>query len=122
MTRNVLVVDDSVSMRALVSSTLKALGLHALEAANGEEALACIARAPGVDLVITDLNMPLMDGIALLRKIRELAAMRHVPVLLLTTESRAEHKQLAKQAGATGWLTKPFDTNQLKAVVQRVLP
>jgi len=122
MARNVLVVDDSASMRALVSSTLKGLGYQTHEAANGEDALGRIKNMPTVDLIITDLNMPVMDGITFVQSVRKVQALKFVPVLLLTTETRTEQKDKAKAAGATGWLTKPFDPKQLTAVVQRILP
>jgi two-component system chemotaxis response regulator CheY len=122
MARNVLVVDDSASMRALVSSTLKGLGYQTHEAANGEDALGRIKNMASVDLIITDLNMPVMDGITFVQSVRKLQALKFVPVLLLTTETRTEQKDKAKAAGATGWLTKPFDPKQLTAVVQRILP
>jgi two-component system chemotaxis response regulator CheY len=122
MARNVLVVDDSASMRALVSGTLKGLGFQTTEAGNGQEALDCIKTMRTVDLIVTDLNMPVMDGITFVQNVRRLVALKYVPVLLLTTETRTEHKEKAKAAGATGWLTKPFDPKQLTAVVQRLLP
>jgi two-component system, chemotaxis family, chemotaxis protein CheY len=122
MARNVLVVDDSASMRALVCSTLKTLGYETTEAGNGQEALEKIRTIRVLDLVITDLNMPVMDGITLVQNLRRLGAMKYTPVLLLTTETRVEQKDKAKAAGATGWLTKPFDPKQLTAVVQRILP
>jgi len=122
MARNVLVVDDSASMRALVSGTLKGLGFQTVEAGNGQEALECMKTMRTVDLIITDLNMPVMDGITFVQNVRRLVALKYVPVLLLTTETRTEHKEKAKAAGATGWLTKPFDPKQLTAVVQRLLP
>jgi two-component system chemotaxis response regulator CheY len=120
--RTVLVVDDSASMRALVTQTLQKAGCKTVEATNGQEALDAIKTVGKVDLVITDLNMPIMDGISFVQKLRTLAAFKYTPVLLLTTETRQDHKDKAKAAGATGWLTKPFDPNQLLAVLQRVLP
>ena len=122
MSRNVLVVDDSASMRALVSGTLKGLGFQTHEAGNGQEALERMKTMRTVDLIVTDLNMPVMDGITFVQNVRKLVALKYVPVLLLTTETRTEHKDKAKAAGATGWLTKPFDPKQLTAVVQRLLP
>lgn len=122
MTRSVLVVDDSVSMRALVCATLKKLGYQTVEANNGQEAMERLRAMPAVDMVITDLNMPIMDGISLVQNLRKLSALQFVPVLMLTTEARTEQKGRAKAAGATGWLTKPFDPKQLTAVVQRILP
>jgi two-component system chemotaxis response regulator CheY len=122
MARNVLVVDDSPSMRALVCGTLKGLGYATQEASTGMEALERLKTMGTCDMIITDLNMPQMDGITLVQNVRRMAAFKYTPMLLLTTESRAEHKEKAKAAGATGWLTKPFDPKQLTAVVQRILP
>lgn len=120
--KTVLVVDDSASMRALVMQTLQKAGFKTVEASNGQEALDMVKTTAKLDLVITDLNMPVMDGISFVQKLRALAAFKYTPVLLLTTETRQDHKDKAKAAGATGWLTKPFDPNQLLAVIQRVLP
>jgi two-component system chemotaxis response regulator CheY len=89
MARNVLVVDDSASMRALVSGTLKGLGFQTTEAGNGQEALDCIKTMRTVDLIVTDLNMPVMDGITFVQNVRRLVALKYVPVLLLTTVPRA---------------------------------
>jgi two-component system, chemotaxis family, chemotaxis protein CheY len=120
--KTVLVVDDSASMRALVTATLRGAGFNPVEAGNGQEALVAIKTISVLDLVITDLNMPVMDGITFVQKVRQLAAFKYTPVLLLTTETRVEQKDKAKAAGATGWLTKPFDPERLLAVIQRVLP
>lgn len=122
MSKKILVVDDSVTLRSLVVSTLRGAGYEPTEAGNGEEALKKIATHPLFDLVVTDLNMPVMDGFAFIQKVRALGTMKYTPVLLLTTESRTEQKEKAKAIGATGWLTKPFEPKQLLAVVQRVLP
>jgi two-component system chemotaxis response regulator CheY len=92
------------------------------DAADGTSALLKVHTVGAVDLVITDLNMPGMDGITFIKKLRELNAFKYTPVLMLTTETRNEFKTAAKQAGATGWLVKPFDPNQLSAVVRRILP
>ena len=119
---SILAVDDSASMRALVMQTLQKAGFKTVEAMNGQEALDAVKGISKLDLVITDLNMPVMDGISFVQKLRTLAAFKYTPVLLLTTETRQDHKDKAKAAGATGWLTKPFDPNQLLAVIQRVLP
>jgi two-component system, chemotaxis family, chemotaxis protein CheY len=120
--KTVLVVDDSASIRALVTGTLQSAGFKSVEAENGEQALQKIKTMPMLDLVITDLNMPVLDGIAFVQKFRQLAAFKYTPVLLLTTETRVEQKDKAKAAGATGWLTKPFDPKQLLSVIARVLP
>jgi two-component system chemotaxis response regulator CheY len=122
MARRALIVDDSASMRQLVTQTLAALGFETHEAADGNAALQKAREVGAVDLVVTDLNMPGMDGITLVKKLRVLGAFKYTPVLVLTTETRDEFKASAKQAGATGWLVKPFDPNQLGAVVRRLLP
>jgi two-component system, chemotaxis family, chemotaxis protein CheY len=122
MSRFVLVVDDSATMRTLVSQTLTEQGFAVVEAADGQKALEALRGMPRVDLVVTDLNMPNLDGIGFVQKMRLLAAFKFTPVLLLTTETRTDQKDKAKAAGATGWLTKPFDPGKLRAVVQKVLP
>jgi two-component system, chemotaxis family, chemotaxis protein CheY len=122
MARNALVVDDSASMRQLVVQTLRSLGFNTTEAGDGQDALNKVKTVGSIDLVVTDLNMPVMDGITLIQKLRVLGAFKYTPVLMLTTESRADYKTKAKEAGATGWLVKPFDPKALIAVVQRILP
>jgi len=116
----ILAVDDSASMRQMVSFTLRNAGHEVLEAADGREALE-IARKTPVNLVLSDVNMPNMDGIQLIRELRALPSYRFTPILMLTTESAASRKQEGKAAGATGWIVKPFDPDQLLATVDRVL-
>lgn len=116
----ILVVDDSASMRQMVAFTLKGDGHDVVEAADGVEALAC-AKKDSFNLVITDVNMPNMDGIALTKELRGLPAYRFTPILTLTTESSAEKKMAGKQAGATGWIVKPFNPDQLLATAKKVL-
>ena len=116
----ILTVDDSASMRQMVRFTLEAAGYQVLQAADGVEALE-VARNKGADLVLTDVNMPRMDGITLVRELRALEGYRYVPMLVLTTESGQETKQRGKQAGATGWIVKPFNPEQLLATIARVL-
>jgi len=122
MSRSALIVDDSASMRSLVRDTLVAVGFSTVEADNGQVALEKAAQAGKFDLVVTDLNMPILDGISFVQKLRTMPAFKFTPVLLLTTETRTDQKDKAKAAGATGWLTKPFDPSKLRAVVQKVLP
>jgi len=120
MTAKILTVDDSCSMRQMVRTALQADGYEVTEAENGEAALAALdVEAP--DLVITDLYMPTMDGLTLLRAIRERPQYKFTPVLLLTTEHGEEMKQRGRASGATGWLVKPFQPEQLRQVVARVL-
>jgi two-component system, chemotaxis family, chemotaxis protein CheY len=120
MSKTILSVDDSASVLQMVKLTLTGSGYLVVQAANGAEGLAR-ARAGGVDLVLTDLNMPVMDGLTLIRELRKLPAFKGIPIVFLTTESDAAMKQQAKVAGATGWITKPFQQDQLVAVVRRVL-
>ncbi len=117
---SILAVDDSTSMRQMVSFTLKGAGYEVVEAADGVEALDK-AKSQQFNLVITDVNMPNMDGIELIRKLRELDAYKYTPLLMLTTESAADKKSEGKQAGATGWIVKPFDPDQLVATIKKVL-
>ena len=120
MTSKILIVEDSPSMRNLVREALDPDGYEVTESRNGREALDVLDRvAP--DLVITDVNMPELDGLALLRRIRSLPSFRFTPVLILTSESAADMKENGRAAGATGWLVKPFDPDQLRLVVAQVL-
>jgi two-component system chemotaxis response regulator CheY len=116
----ILAVDDSASMRQMVNFTLKGAGYQVVQATDGVEALE-YARGNAVDLVLTDVNMPRMDGITLVRELRALATYRYTPMLVLTTESSQEKKMQGKQAGATGWIVKPFNPDQLLATIARVL-
>lgn len=116
----ILAVDDSASMRQMVSFTLKGAGHDVIEACDGVEALA-LAKKGAVDLVISDVNMPNMDGIALIAELRKLATYKFVPILMLTTESSTDKKGQGKAAGATGWIVKPFNPEQLLATIKRVL-
>lgn len=117
--KRILTVDDSSSVRQMVRLTLEEAGFSVVEAADGQEALGKLN--PPLDLVITDLNMPNMDGISLIRALRSEAATRFTPILMLTTESQDAKKQEGKAAGATGWIVKPFKPDQLIAVVRKVL-
>lgn len=120
MSKTILSVDDSASIRQMVKLTLSGAGYEVIQACDGAEGLAK-ARQSTVDLVVTDLNMPVMNGLGLIRELRKLPAYAGVPILFLTTESDAAMKQEAKAAGATGWVTKPFQQEQLVAVVRKVL-
>jgi len=119
MTR-ILAVDDSPSMRDMVRIALSSAGFDVISAGDGQEALD-IARQSGFDLVLSDVNMPVMDGIELIRALRAEAAYRHIPILMLTTEAGLDRKKEGKDAGATGWIVKPFDPAQLVATMHRVL-
>lgn len=120
MAASILAVDDSASMRQMVSFTLKGAGYDVVEAADGVQALN-IAKTRSVNLVITDVNMPNMDGISLIRELRALPSYKFTPLLMLTTESSPEKKQEGKAAGATGWIVKPFNPEQLLNTVKKVL-
>jgi two-component system chemotaxis response regulator CheY len=120
MSKTILAVDDSASMRQMVGVTLRAAGYEVIEAADGDEALD-YAREHRVDLVLTDVNMPRMDGLRLVSELRALPNYHLTPLLLLTTESSPERKAAGKRAGATGWMVKPFDPEQLLATLARVL-
>jgi two-component system chemotaxis response regulator CheY len=120
MTKTILSVDDSASVLQMVKLTLAAGGYQVIQASNGVDGLAK-ARAGGIDMVLTDLNMPVMNGISMIRELRKLPQCTGVPIIFLTTESAANMKQEAKAAGATGWITKPFQQEQLLAVVRKVL-
>ncbi len=116
----ILAVDDSASMRQMVSFTLKGAGHDVVEAPDGEEALR-LAKSKKFNLVLTDVNMPKMDGIALTRELRTLPDYKFVPILTLTTESGQDKKSAGKEAGATGWIVKPFNPEKLLSTVQKVL-
>ncbi len=120
MSISILAVDDSASIRRMVSFTLKTAGYDVIEAVDGEDALGK-AKAQPVNLVLTDQNMPRMDGLTLVRSLRRLPQYRTAPILILTTESGAEMKSQGRAAGATGWLVKPFDPQRLLEVVKKVL-
>lgn len=121
MSKTIMTVDDSNSVRQLVALTLKEAGYTVLEASDGQDAIGKLQGSP-VDLVITDLNMPTVDGIGLIQWVRGNAATRLIPIVMLTTESQDEKKAQGKAAGATGWIVKPFKPDQLLAVVRKVLP
>lgn len=118
--RSILAVDDSVSARQLVSFTLKSAGYSVTEAVDGRDALAK-AGAHGFDLVLTDQNMPNMDGLDLTRRLRQIPAFKSTPILILTTDSSEQMKQAGRAAGATGWLVKPFDPDRLIEVIEKVI-
>jgi len=119
MTKTILAVDDSATVRQMVSFTLRDAGYEVVEAINGKDALDKLDKAPS--MIITDLNMPTLDGIGFLKQLRTHPNAKYTPVVVLTTESQAEKKQEARAAGATAWIVKPFRPEQLLAVVQKVL-
>ena len=121
LNRTVLIVDDSASMRQIVRLTLQSAGFSVVEGANGIEGLECLAKHP-VKAVISDVNMPIMDGITFLKSVRVLSAYRSIPVLMMTTSSQADRRLEGRAAGATGWIVKPFSPTQLLETLGKVLP
>jgi two-component system, chemotaxis family, chemotaxis protein CheY len=115
----ILAVDDSASVRQMVKFTLSEAGYTVIEAVDGKDALTKLTQP--VNMVITDLNMPNLDGIGLIRGVRANPACKGIPIVMLTTESQESRKQEGRQAGATGWIVKPFTTQQLLAVVKRLI-
>ena len=120
MSKIIMTVDDSASVRQMVGFTLQNAGYKVLEAENGQAALSNLSGTP-VHMLITDLNMPIMDGIELIKNVRADAANKFIPIIMLTTESQQTKKEEGKAAGATGWIVKPFKPEQLLAVVKKVL-
>jgi two-component system chemotaxis response regulator CheY len=120
MAKTVLCVDDSASIRQMVGFTLKSAGYEVVEAVDGMDGLDK-AKARSVNLVLTDQNMPRMDGLTLIKNLRALPAYKSVPILMLTTESSDAMKAQGRAAGATGWLVKPFDPQKLIEVVKKVI-
>ncbi|MGF0540102.1 response regulator [Agrobacterium sp. ES01] len=120
MSANILTVDDSASIRMTTRIALTNAGYSVTEAVDGADGLEKM-KAGSFDLIVTDLNMPNMDGLTMIRNLRQLPAYMGTPVIFLTTESDGEIKQQAKAAGATGWLTKPFDAESLTKIARKVL-
>jgi two-component system, chemotaxis family, chemotaxis protein CheY len=120
MSKLILTADDSTSVRQMVAFTLKGAGYSVIEAGDGKDALAK-AKSSAVQMVLTDLNMPNMNGIELIRALRAEPNYKFIPIVMLTTESQDARKQEGKSAGATGWIVKPFKPEQLLAVVKKVL-
>jgi len=120
MSKTALVVDDSTTMRRMIGFTLREAGFEIVEGADGEQGL-CRLDAQGVDIIVTDVHMPVMDGLSMVRAVRRRADHRFTPILILTTESGDEMKRRGKEAGASGWIVKPFKPLQLQEVVCRLL-
>ncbi len=119
-TKTALVVDDSHSMRIVISAILRDAGYEVRAAENGQEALS-LARLKAFSVVITDINMPVMDGITLVSKLRSLPTYKNVPILTLTTDGTAERKSQGRVAGATGWIVKPLNEDNLLAALDRLI-
>lgn len=120
MARSIMAVDDSASIRQMVNFSLSQAGHTVIEAVDGKDGFAKLDGRK-IDMVITDLNMPNLDGIGLIKQIRSVEQYRYIPIIMLTTESQDEKKMEGKAAGATGWIVKPFLPEQLLAVVKKVL-
>jgi two-component system, chemotaxis family, chemotaxis protein CheY len=120
MSKTILTADDSASMREMISFTLKNAGYEVVEAVDGKDALEKIGGAP-VAMLFTDLNMPNVDGIELIRQVRGMPQYKYIPIIMLTTESQDEKKQAGRSAGASGWIVKPFRAEQLLMIAKKFL-
>lgn len=121
MAKRVMAVDDSATVRQVLQMTLAGAGYEVIEAVDGRDALNKLGTFP-IDMMVTDLNMPNMDGIDLIKHVRQNPGCRFMPIIMLTTESQPEKKQEGKAAGASGWIVKPFKPEQLLAVVRMICP
>ncbi len=121
MGKTIMVVDDSASVRQMVSFTIRNCGYDVIEAKDGQDALMKIQTGSTVHMIVTDLNMPNLDGVGLIKGVRSFPSHRFIPIIMLTTESQESKKMQGREAGATGWIVKPFKPEQLAAVVRRVL-
>jgi two-component system chemotaxis response regulator CheY len=118
--KKILAVDDSSSVRQMVNFTLQGAGFEVVEAIDGRDGVSKVERDK-FDLIITDLNMPNMDGIQLILEVRKRSGYSFIPILMLTTESQPEKKDAGRKAGATGWIVKPFNAEQLVSVVRKLV-
>jgi two-component system chemotaxis response regulator CheY len=121
MAKKILVVDDSAAIRQSITFILSQEGFDTVEAGDGLEALAALGSLEAVDLIITDVNMPNLDGIGFIKKARELPKFKFTPILVLTTESQGSKMNEGKEAGATGWIVKPFNSDKLLGIVKKVV-
>jgi two-component system chemotaxis response regulator CheY len=121
MGKRVMAVDDSATVRKVLQATLISAGYEVVEAVDGADALEKLG-SDSVDMLVTDLNMPNVDGIGLIQEVRQKPGNRFMPIIMLTSESQPEKKSAGKAAGASGWITKPFNPDQLLAVVRMVCP
>ena len=121
MGKRVMAVDDSSTVRKVLQATLASAGYEVVEAVDGADALEKLS-GDSVDMLVTDLNMPNIDGIGLIQEVRQKPGNRFMPIIMLTSESQPEKKSAGKAAGASGWITKPFNPEQLLAVVRMVCP
>jgi two-component system chemotaxis response regulator CheY len=118
--KTILIVDDSISIRQVVGMTLKASGYQVIEACDGKDALGKL-NGQKIHLIISDVNMPNMDGITMLKEIKQLAAYRFTPVIMLTTEGSDQKKEEGRAAGAKAWVVKPFKPEQMLTAVQKLI-
>jgi len=122
MSKSILIIDDSESIRELVGSTLEEAGYDVKRGVNGEDGLNCLREMDeNVKLIITDLNMPVMDGIQLIKEVRKKGQYKYLPIIVLTTETQTTKKKEAKDVGATGWIVKPFEKERLLGVIKKVI-
>jgi two-component system chemotaxis response regulator CheY len=121
MPRTLLIVDDSNSLRQLVRLTVEASGYKALEATNGAEALAILEKTAQVHLIISDVNMPVMNGLEFAAKVKEMPIHKYTPILMLTTEVSQEKKDVAKAAGVKAWMTKPFTPAVIMKAIEKLI-
>jgi len=122
MSKSILTVDDSKTIRDMLKFTLAGAGFQVHQAEDGVDGLRALEAAPGVDVIITDINMPNMDGFEFIENVRRNNEHKATPILVLTTESGADKKTRAREAGATGWIVKPFDPEKLLDVIRKVSP
>lgn len=120
MERRILIVDDSESVREMLTYSLEEAGYQIMAGVDGDDALK-YCNGDKINLIITDLHMPNLDGISFIKKVRKLHDYQYVPILFLTTESQHSKKLEAKEAGATGWIVKPFDADKLLMIIKKVL-
>jgi len=122
MSKTIMVVDDSSSVRQMMSFTLENAGYEVVEAEDGEEALKKLLDSKNINMIVTDLNMPNVTGLELIRSVRSNSEFKYIPIVVLTTEFHDAKKKESKKAGATGWITKPFKPDQLIGVIKKVIP
>ena len=122
MPKRILTIDDSRTIRDMLNLTLSEAGFEVIQAVDGEDGIDVLAKQDRVDVIITDINMPKMDGYGVIRHVRGQSRYNGVPVLVLTTESEKDKRNVAKEAGATGWMVKPFDPERLIATINKVAP
>ena len=121
MAKSILIVDDAISMRGLVAITLRGAGYETVEAGDGKDALAKLAGGTRFDMILTDLNMPNLDGIGLIKAVKAMAKYKFLPIVMLTTESQEDKKREGQLAGAKAWIVKPFKPETLLTVVKKII-